>query len=459
MRLRVVPGFISPPPGFGGLGYTPTARACVNISIPLQLRVIDMLDVFTPLLKLFANEPLERLMYTIIIFGLTLWLIPKEFTVAFNAYTEIPWLFQIIVFAFSFVVAISFSRLRAHIQKHYSLLPEQRVLLRLSEKEIAVFKDFLKTGNLIITSPCRNPVMKKLERKVLIAIVSTLSPNFFTINNLFNILQQTSVNAIMAVGMTLVILTSGIDLSVGSLLALTGAVAASIVGIEVNALVAVAAALALGAAIGAVTGVIVAKGRVQAFIATLVMMLLLRGVTMVYTNGSPVNTGFTENADLFGWFGIGRPLGVPTPVWIMGIVFLAAWYMLHHTRLGRYIYALGGNEAATRLSGINVNKIKIIVYSLCGLLASLAGIIEVARLSSAQPTAGTGYELDAIAAVVLGGTSLAGGKGRIVGTLIGALILGFLNNGLNLLGVSSYYQMIVKAVVILLAVLVDNKKQ
>ena len=294
---------------------------------------------------------------------------------------------------------------------------------------------------------------------VLIAIVSTMSPNFFTVNNLFNILQQTSVNAIMAVGMTLVILTSGIDLSVGSLLALTGAVAASIVGIEVNALVAVAAALALGAAIGAVTGVIVAKGRVQAFIATLVMMLLLRGVTMVYTNGSPVNTGFTDNADLFGWFGIGRPLGVPTPVWIMGIVFLAAWYMLHHTRLGRYIYALGGNEAATRLSGISVSKIKIIVYSLCGLLASLAGIIEVARLSSAQPTAGTGYELDAIAAVVLGGTSLAGGKGRIVGTLIGALILGFLNNGLNLLGVSSYYQMIVKAVVILLAVLVDNKKQ
>ena len=268
---------------------------------------------------------------------------------------------------------------------------------------------------------------------VLIAIVSTMSPNFFTVNNLFNILQQTSVNAIMAVGMTLVILTSGIDLSVGSLLALTGAVAASIVGIEVNALV--------------------------AFIATLVMMLLLRGVTMVYTNGSPVNTGFTDNADVFGWFGIGRPLGIPTPVWIMAIVFLAAWYMLHHTRLGRYIYALGGNEAATRLSGISVNKVKIIVYSLCGLLSALAGIIEVARLSSAQPTAGTGYELDAIAAVVLGGTSLAGGKGRIVGTLIGALILGFLNNGLNLLGVSSYYQMIVKAVVILLAVLVDNKKQ
>ncbi|UVO08372.1 ribose ABC transporter permease [Pectobacterium polonicum] len=292
---------------------------------------------------------------------------------------------------------------------------------------------------------------------ILIAVVSAMSPNFFTLNNLFNILQQTSVNAIMAVGMTLVILTSGIDLSVGSLLALTGAVAASIVGLEVNALVAGFGALALGALIGAGTGIIVSKGKVQAFIATLVMMLLLRGVTMVYTNGSPVNTGFSDVADAFGWFGIGRPLGIPTPIWIMAIVFVATWYMLHHTRLGRYIYALGGNESATRLSGISVDKIKIIVYSLCGLLSALAGIIEVARLSSAQPTAGTGYELDAIAAVVLGGTSLAGGKGRIVGTLIGALILGFLNNGLNLLGVSSYYQMIVKAVVILLAVLVDNK--
>ncbi|AZG97668.1 TPA: ribose ABC transporter permease [Proteus mirabilis] len=303
-----------------------------------------------------------------------------------------------------------------------------------------------------------------LEQKSLIAllllivVVSTLSPNFFTLNNIFNILQQTSVNAIMAVGMTLVILTSGIDLSVGSLLALTGAVAASMVGADVNALVAVVGALALGAAIGGVTGVIIAKGKVQAFIATLVMMLLLRGVTRVYTDGSPINTGFSDNADLFSWFGIGRPFGIPTPIWLMIIVFLSAWYVLHHTRLGRYIYALGGNEAATRLSGISVDKIKIIVYALCGLLAALASVIEVARLSSAQPMAGNGYELDAIAAVVLGGTSLAGGKGRIMGTLIGALILGFLNNALNLLGISSNYQMIVKAVVILLAVLVDNKK-
>lgn len=293
---------------------------------------------------------------------------------------------------------------------------------------------------------------------ILIVVVSTLSPNFFTLNNIFNILQQTSVNAIMAVGMTLVILTSGIDLSVGSLLALTGAVAASMVGADVNAIVAVVGALALGAAIGGVTGIIVAKGKIQAFIATLVMMLLLRGITRVYTDGSPINTGFSDNADLFSWFGIGRPFGIPTPIWLMMIVFLSAWYLLHHTRLGRYIYALGGNESATRLSGISVDKIKIIVYALCGLLAALASVIEVARLSSAQPMAGNGYELDAIAAVVLGGTSLAGGKGRIIGTLIGALILGFLNNALNLLGISSNYQMIVKAVVILLAVLVDNKK-
>ncbi|GAA0351572.1 ribose ABC transporter permease [Morganella psychrotolerans] len=302
-----------------------------------------------------------------------------------------------------------------------------------------------------------------LEQKSLIAlfilifVVSMISPTFFTLNNMFNILQQTSVNAIMAVGMTLVILTSGIDLSVGSLLALTGAVAASMVGADVNAIVAVFGALALGAAIGGVTGIIVAKGKVQAFIATLVMMLLLRGVTRVYTDGSPVSTGFSDNADVFSWLGIGRLFGIPAPVWLMIVVFAGAWYLLNHTRLGRHIYALGGNESATRLSGISVDKIKIIVYALCGLLAALASVIEVARLSSAQPMAGNGYELDAIAAVVLGGTSLAGGKGRIMGTLIGALILGFLNNALNLLGISSNYQMIVKAVVILLAVLVDNK--
>ncbi|GIA29698.1 ribose ABC transporter permease [Vibrio cholerae] len=318
------------------------------------------------------------------------------------------------------------------------------------------------------TSDNRKKLLSKewlIEQKSLIAllflvvVVSFLNPNFFTVDNLLNILRQTSVNAIIAVGMTLVILTAGIDLSVGSVLALCGAFAATLVAMEVPVLVAVPTALLAGAALGAISGIIIAKGKVQAFIATLVTMTLLRGATMVYTDGRPISTGFTDTADTFAWFGTGYALGIPVPVWLMVVVFAGAWYLLNHTRFGRYVYAVGGNESATRLSGINVDRVKIGVYAICGLLAALAGIIVTSRLSSAQPTAGMGYELDAIAAVVLGGTSLMGGKGRIMGTLIGALIIGFLNNALNLLDVSSYYQMIAKAVVILLAVLVDNKNK
>ncbi|HAT04821.1 MAG TPA: ribose ABC transporter permease [Aeromonas salmonicida] len=292
---------------------------------------------------------------------------------------------------------------------------------------------------------------------VLIGVVSFLSPNFFTADNLLNILRQTSVNAIMAVGMTLVILTAGIDLSVGSVLALCGALAATMVAMELPIALVVPLTLGAGALLGGISGLIIAKGKVQAFIATLVTMTALRGVTMVYTEGRPISTGFSEGSDHFSWLGTGYLLGLPVPIWLMAIVFLLAWYLLNHTRLGRYIYALGGNESATRLSGINVARVKLAVYGLCGMLSALAGLIVTSRLSSAQPTAGMGYELDAIAAVVLGGTSLMGGKGRIMGTLIGALIIGFLNNALNLLDVSSYYQMIAKASVILLAVMVDNK--
>ncbi|MWN05625.1 ribose ABC transporter permease [Gilliamella sp. Pas-s95] len=292
---------------------------------------------------------------------------------------------------------------------------------------------------------------------VLIAIVSCLSDNFFTLNNFFNILQQTSINAVIAVGMTLVILTSGIDLSVGSIFALTGAITASMIGADISPFIAIFVSLTLGWLLGAFSGLIIAKGKLQAFIATLVMMLILRGVTQVYTKGSPISTGSNDNSELFEWVAFGRVLGIPVPILIMTLVFIFAWYLLKYTRLGRYIYALGGNEAATRLSGINVDRVKIIVYAISGLLCALASTIEVARLSSAQPTAGTGYEMDAIAAVVLGGTSMSGGRGKIIGTLVGALILGFLNNGLNMLGVDAYYQMIVKGVVILLAVLVDKK--
>lgn len=292
---------------------------------------------------------------------------------------------------------------------------------------------------------------------VLIAIVSCLSDNFFTLNNFFNILQQTSINAIIAVGMTLVILTSGIDLAVGSIFALAGALTASMINSDISPFIAISASLIISALLGAFSGVIIAKGKLQAFIATLVMMLILRGVTQVYTKGSPISTGTNDNSEMFESIAFGRIFGIPVPILIMALVFIAAWYLLKYTRLGRYIYALGGNEAATRLSGINVDCVKIIVYALSGLLCALASTIEVSRLSSAQPTAGTGYEMDAIAAVVLGGTSMSGGRGKIFGTLIGALILGFLNNGLNMLGVDAYYQMIVKGVVILLAVLVDKK--
>ncbi|MBB1274060.1 ribose ABC transporter permease [Psychromonas sp. SR45-3] len=294
---------------------------------------------------------------------------------------------------------------------------------------------------------------------VLIAVVSVLNEYFFTIDNILNILRQTSVIAILAAGMTLVILTAGIDLSVGSILALCGAFAASMISLEIPVLIAVPVSLLGGAVLGSMAGFIISKGKVQAFIATLVMMTLLRGVTMVYTDGRPISTGFTDVADSFAWFGTGYMFGIPVPVWLMIFVFAGIWYLLNHTRFGRYVYALGGNESATKLSGINVDRIKIGVYSICGLLSALAGIIITSRLSSAQPTAGMGYELDAIAAVVVGGTSLAGGRGYIMGTLIGALIIGVLNNALNLLDVSSYFQMIVKAAVILLAVLVDNKNK
>ncbi|MDH2924734.1 ribose ABC transporter membrane protein [Nicoletella semolina] len=291
---------------------------------------------------------------------------------------------------------------------------------------------------------------------VLIAVVSSLNPHFFSSDNLLNILRQTSVNAIIAIGMTFVILIAGIDLSVGSVLALTGAVAATLIGFDLSIYLVVPLVLLFGALIGAVNGALVAFGKVQAFMATLITMLLLRGVTMIYMDGRPISTGFSEQADSFAELGTGVFLGVPIPVWLTASLFILAWFLLTQTRVGRYIYALGGNEAATALSGINVNKVKLFVFAVSGFLAALAGLIVTSRLGSAQPTAGTGYELDAIAAVVVGGTSLMGGKGRIFGTLIGALIIGFLSNALNLLDIDSYYQLVAKALVILTAVIVDN---
>jgi len=287
--------------------------------------------------------------------------------------------------------------------------------------------------------------------------VAIINPRFLSIYNILNVLRQTSINSIIAAGMTFVILTGGIDLSVGSLLAFCGAVAAALIGSGQPILVVLFISLLTGAGVGFISGIIISKGKVQAFIATLVTMTIMRGVTLVFTQGKPIDAGTGVAADVFAKLGAGYLIGIPVPIYIMILVYGLAWYTLHQTRFGRYIYALGGNEEAARLSGLATIKLKTTVYAISGFLAGLGGIILTARLSSAQPTAGTGYELDAIAAVVLGGTSLAGGTGRILGTIVGALIIGILNNALNIMNVSSYYQMIAKGAVILLAVLMDRK--
>jgi ribose transport system permease protein len=291
------------------------------------------------------------------------------------------------------------------------------------------------------------------------AIVAILNPRFLTWGNIVTVLRQTSVNAVIATGMTFAILIGGIDLSVGSVLGLCGAISAAMISSGVNVVAVVVVALLLGTAIGFANGTLITAGRLQPFIATLGTVTLLRGVILVFTQGRPISTGSTEASQIFGKIGTGFIGPIPIPVYIMVVVFIIAYYILNHTRIGRYIYASGSNEEATMYSGINTNKVKLFVYSVSGMMAGLAGILITARLGSAQPTAGAGYELDAIAAVVLGGTSMAGGIGTIAGTAIGALIIGVLNNALNLMQVSSYYQDVAKGIVILIAVLLDRKQK
>ncbi|MDQ0338715.1 ribose transport system permease protein [Caldalkalibacillus uzonensis] len=290
---------------------------------------------------------------------------------------------------------------------------------------------------------------------LLIIVLSILSPNFLTLNNILNVLRQVSINALIAFGMTFVILTGGIDLSVGAILALSGAMTAGMLSAGMDPVLAVLLGLLSGTVMGALNGLLVTKGKVAPFIATLATMTIFRGLTLVYTDGRPI-TGL--ESDLFRMLGAGYLFVIPLPVIWMTLSFIILYLILKNTTIGRHVYAIGGNEEATRLSGVNVDRVKIFVYSLTGFLSAMAGIILTSRLDSAQPTAGFTYELDAIAAVVLGGTSLTGGRGWIVGTLIGALIIGILNNGLNLLNVSSFYQQVVKGAVILLAVLLDRKK-
>lgn len=296
--------------------------------------------------------------------------------------------------------------------------------------------------------------------------LALMTDNFMTTDNFWNVMRQISVNVCISVGMTLVILAAGIDLSVGSILAFCGAVTAGLLsnGISIPALNlfigftvlgAVLAGLLVGGGLGFINGYAITKFKVPPFVATLAMLTMARGFTMLWTKGHPIS-GLGET---FGFLGTGWFLGIPMPVWISGIVVVTAIVLTGKTRFGRYIYAIGGNENASLLSGIPIAKVKMWVYALAGILAAVGGILVTARLDSAQPNAGFSYELDAIAAVVIGGTSLSGGRGTILGTVLGAIIIGVLNNGLILLSVSPFWQQVIKGLVILLAVIIDKSNQ
>jgi ribose transport system permease protein len=288
---------------------------------------------------------------------------------------------------------------------------------------------------------------------LILIIASFLSDSFLTVSNIFNVIRQVSVITIIAAGMTFVILTGGIDLSVGSIVALSGVSSAYVLMSTKSVVLAVLAALVIGAIIGLFNGFIITKGNLPPFIATLSIMIFIKGCVLVFTNGSPI----AARVKPYNFFGKGYLLGIPVPILILIIVFMVGYGILKYTAFGRSVYSIGGNREATRLSGINVERSETLVYVISGLVAGIAGLVLTARLGSAQPTAGAGYELDAIAAVILGGTSLSGGQGAIIPTIFGALILGVLDNILVLVDVNPFASDMVKGAVILLAVLADSK--
>jgi ribose transport system permease protein len=289
---------------------------------------------------------------------------------------------------------------------------------------------------------------------VLCVALALLSPDFLTVGNVLDVMRQVSINAVISFGMTLAILLGGIDLSVGSILAVSSVLIALLMKADYPAPLATLLGVLGGATMGSMNGLLITKGKVAPFIATLGMMTLLRGVALVLSQGSPIS-GFSS--DFFSGLGGGYLAQViPLPVVWMLALFAVFWFVLDRTVFGRHVYATGGNAEAARLSGIRTDRVQILAYTISGAMAAVAGVVLTSRLDSAQPTAGVGYELDAITAVVLGGTSLAGGRGWIFGTLVGALLIGVLNNGLNLLGVSAFYQQVIKGSVILLAVLLDR---
>lgn len=286
---------------------------------------------------------------------------------------------------------------------------------------------------------------------VILVTFALFSPQFFTVNNLLTLALQTSLVALVAIGMTFTIITGGIDLSVGSTAALAGAIAAGI-AVQLGAYPGLLAGIATGLGIGALNGALIVWGRLPPFVATLASMATARGLTLVYTQGRPI-AGLDQ---AFTFWGSESWLGAPMPVWILLITAVIAHLILRQTRLGLHLYAIGGGEETARLAGVNVGLIKFSAYLISGLCAALSGIILTARLWSAQPNTGIGLELDAIAAAVLGGSSLAGGAGGIPGTIAGSFIIGMLANGLNLLGVPSYHQQVIKGAIFVIAVVLTG---
>lgn len=290
---------------------------------------------------------------------------------------------------------------------------------------------------------------------LLIALMAAIAPYFWTVSNLIEVTRQVSAIAILAAGGTFVILTAGIDLSVGSALGVTAMAAIVAANSGLPAIAAILLALLAGAVVGAINGVFVARFALPAFIVTLAALTYLRGVVYVGTGGTtvvPAEVGFS-------WIGQASLLGVPYAVLIMAIVYVGGWFLLNRTVFGRQLYAIGGNAEAARLSGIPVRRVIMATYVISGLCAGIAGLIVAARLESAVPDLGSGYELNAIAAIVLGGTSLMGGRGSLVGTLIGALFIAVLSNGMTLMNVESFYQQIIMGIVILAAVLIDRLRR
>lgn len=288
---------------------------------------------------------------------------------------------------------------------------------------------------------------------ILCVLLSIFQPDtFFTFNNLFNVFRQASINTIMVVGLSFVLITGGIDLSVGSVAGLTGLITAMLIKADVNLFLAIPIALTLGLAIGFASGLFITKLNIPPFISTLAMLTTFRGVINVLSQGQPV----TRLGDTFDFIGTGYIGPVPFPMILMLLLVLVISYVLKSTRFGRHVYAVGGNTEAARLSGIKTHKTIITCYMLSALFASIAGLVMTARVDSATPLAGSGAELDAIAAAVIGGISLSGGKGNVAGGLIGALIIAVLNNGMVLMNVSVFYTLVVKGIIILLAVIIDS---